>query len=197
MMSLNVVKPRRETELRSFVESHIKQSIGRCYQCGKCTSGCPVAYTMDLTPRQVMRALQLGLDDELLKSSTMWTCLSCLTCSARCPREIDISGVMEALRLASTKGKVMPAQKDSRLFHRLFIRSFQYTGRVYEFGWGAGYNLLSGHMLNQANILPGMLARGKMPIFPHMTNSKEVQEVFKRVEALKKEATVSERESKQ
>jgi heterodisulfide reductase subunit C len=197
MMSLNVVKPRRDTELRSFVEAHIKQSVSRCYQCGKCTSGCPVAYTMDLTPRQVMRALQLGIDDELMKSSTMWTCLSCLTCSARCPREIDISGVMEALRLATTREKVVPAQKNFRLFHSLFMRSFQFTGRVYELGLGAAYNLLSGNLLNQADILPGMLARGKMPIFPHVTrNGKELQEVFKRAAALKK-AAVSPRENRQ
>ena len=130
MTSYNIVKPRHDTELRSFVETHIKQSISRCYQCGKCTSGCPVAYTMDLTPRQVIRALQLGLEDELKRSSTMWTCLSCLTCSARCPREIDISGIMEALRLASAKDKTYPGQRRFKLFHNLFIRSFKYTGRV-------------------------------------------------------------------
>jgi heterodisulfide reductase subunit C2 len=187
MTILNAIKPQRNTELRTFVEAHIKQSISRCYQCGKCTAGCPVAYTMDLTPRQVLRCLQLGIDDELEKSSTMWTCLSCLTCSARCPREIDIAGVMEALRLATSQDKMQPDQRKFRIFHNLFIRSFQYTGRVYELGLGAFYNLLSGRLLNQAKLLPTMLAKGKMPIFPHKVKHSEMGAIMKRVKSMEKE----------
>src|SRR5208283_557336 len=132
----NTIRPRPHTTYRSFVEAHIGQSISQCYQCGKCTAGCPVAYTMDLTPRRVIRALQLGMESELENSAAMWICLSCLTCSARCPREIDIAGVMEALRLATIGKKPAPSQKKFRLFHELFIMSFQFSGRAYELGLG-------------------------------------------------------------
>ncbi|MHB8829737.1 MAG: 4Fe-4S dicluster domain-containing protein, partial [Syntrophales bacterium] len=54
--------------------------VSYCYQCGKCSTGCPVAYEMDLTPTQLIHAMQLGLQDIVYKSNTMWLCASCLTC---------------------------------------------------------------------------------------------------------------------
>jgi len=180
------IKPRPKTEYRSFVEAHIRQSLSRCYQCGKCTAGCPVAYTMELTPRRVIRALQLGLETELESSSTMWLCLSCLTCSARCPREINIAGIMEALRLATIAKKSVPSQKKFKLFHELFIVSFQFSGRAYELGLGMAYNVLSGHLLNMASIIPGMLRRGKVAFLPHRSRGSETQYIFQRMEAQKK-----------
>jgi heterodisulfide reductase subunit C len=71
-----------------------------CNQCGKCSAGCPVAFGMDLLPSQVIRLAQLGIE-EVLKSQTIWTCASCLTCVARCPKGIDLPRVMEALRLVA------------------------------------------------------------------------------------------------
>jgi len=60
--------------------------ITRCYQCGKCTAGCPMAQSMDYSPRQIVRLLQLGLADDALRSRTIWMCASCETCATRCPR---------------------------------------------------------------------------------------------------------------
>jgi len=182
----NTIRPRPHTAYRSFVEAHIGQSISQCYQCGKCTAGCPVAYTMELTPRRVIRALQLGLDNELENSATMWICLSCLTCSARCPREIDIAGVMEALRLATINKKPVPSQRKFRLFHELFLMSFQFSGRAYELGLGMAYNVMSGHLLNMASIIPGMIRRGKVAFLPHRSRGSETQKIFQRLEAQKK-----------
>jgi heterodisulfide reductase subunit C len=68
-----------------------------CYQCGKCSSGCPVADELDMLPSQVIRLAQLGNED-VLKTETIWVCASCLTCLARCPKGIDLPRVMEALR---------------------------------------------------------------------------------------------------
>ncbi|MGD0353896.1 MAG: 4Fe-4S dicluster domain-containing protein [Dehalococcoidia bacterium] len=182
----NTIRPRPHTTYRSFVEAHIRQSIAQCYQCGKCTAGCPVAYTMELTPRRVIRALQLGLENELENSSTMWICLSCLTCSARCPREINIAGVMEALRLATIGKKPTPDQKKFRLFHDLFIMSFQFSGRAYELGLGMAYNVMSGQFLNMASIIPGMLRRGKLAFLPHKSRGSETQHIFQRLEGQNK-----------
>ncbi len=182
----NTIRPQPRTTYRSFVEAHIKQSISQCYQCGKCTAGCPVAYTMEFTPRRVIRALQLGLDNELENSATMWICLSCLTCSARCPREIDIAGVMEALRLATINKKPVPSQRKFRLFHELFLMSFQFSGRAYELGLGMAYNVMSGHLLNMASIIPGMIRRGKVAFLPHKSRGSETQKIFQRLEAQKK-----------
>lgn len=189
-MAVNTIRPKTGGELRGFVEAYSHQKIARCYQCGKCTAGCPVAYTMDLTPRQVMRALQLGIEDELKRSSTMWICFYCITCSARCPREIDIARVMEALRLATGKEKVTAAQKNIKLFHELFLRSVKYWGRAYELGLALTYNLLSKHPLARIELGPGMLFKGKLALLPHLVRTaSEIRVIFARIESLKKETS--------
>lgn len=71
-----------------------------CYQCAKCSAACPVTAAMDLMPHQVIRFLQLGLEEELLKSKTPWVCASCFTCAARCPRDLDLARMMEGVRLS-------------------------------------------------------------------------------------------------
>jgi heterodisulfide reductase subunit C len=74
------------------------QNLLACNQCGKCSAGCPLAFSMDVLPNQVLRFAQLGLE-EVLQTQTIWTCASCLTCVSRCPKGIDLPRVMEALRI--------------------------------------------------------------------------------------------------
>jgi heterodisulfide reductase subunit C len=82
------------------VEEISGESLLACNQCGKCSAGCPVAYSMDLLPNQVIRLAQLGIED-VLESQTIWSCAACLTCVARCPKGIDLPRIMESLRLIS------------------------------------------------------------------------------------------------
>lgn len=79
------------------------QDLNLCYQCGKCSAGCPMSFVMDLLPNQVIRAVQLGLPEELAESRTPQLCASCLVCTVRCPKGIDIARVMEALRQISLR----------------------------------------------------------------------------------------------
>ncbi|MFC2071034.1 4Fe-4S dicluster domain-containing protein [Chloroflexota bacterium] len=79
------------------------QNLNLCYQCGKCSAGCPMSSVMDLLPNQVMRLVQLGLEEDIGNSKTIWLCASCLTCTIRCPKGVDISRVMEALRLITLR----------------------------------------------------------------------------------------------
>ncbi len=80
------------------VETISGQSLLACNQCGKCSAGCPVAFSMDILPNQVLRMAQLGIED-VLDAQTIWTCAACLTCVSRCPKGIDLPRVMEAMRL--------------------------------------------------------------------------------------------------
>jgi heterodisulfide reductase subunit C len=79
------------------------QDVRACYQCGKCTAGCPLASAMDLMPNQILRLLQLGEHEQALRSRTIWQCASCLTCAARCPKDVDPARVMDALRTLLTR----------------------------------------------------------------------------------------------
>ena len=80
------------------VEELSGQNLLTCYQCGKCSAGCPAVSQMDILPNQIIRLAQLGLKEELLKSKSIWLCASCMTCNTRCPKGINIAEVIEAVR---------------------------------------------------------------------------------------------------
>lgn len=80
------------------IEEYSGQDLLACYQCGKCSAGCPAAFAMDMLPSQIIRLIQLGQIQEVLDSSTIWFCAACQTCYARCPKGVDLSRIMEALR---------------------------------------------------------------------------------------------------
>ncbi len=81
------------------IEDISGQNVLACYQCGKCSAGCPMISLMDLLPNQIIRLVQLGQLSDVLNSKTIWLCASCFTCTARCPKGVDLAKVMEALRL--------------------------------------------------------------------------------------------------
>ena len=150
---------------------------------------------MDITPRQVMRAIQLGAKSELLGSNSIWLCVSCETCSVRCPREIDIARVFEALRMIAIKEGIKPAEKDIELIHRVFLKVVENRGRVHELELGVRYNLQGIHpwstYKSQFSVLPGMLSRGKMPLLPpKVEGAEEVKRIFAKVREIEvKEAS--------
>lgn len=172
-------------EFRSEIERLSGQNVSRCYQCGKCTAGCPAAYVMDLGPRRVMRGIQLGLREEVLNSSTIWLCLFCQTCSARCPLDIDIARVLESLRILAVAESKAPAEKDVALFHRLFLQSVQRWGHAYELALSAQFNLQGRHPFQNINLLPGMLGKGKLPLLPPRVKGKgQVRAIMERAKTL-------------
>jgi heterodisulfide reductase subunit C len=134
---------------------------------------------MDLMPRQVMRAVQLGQGELALKSSTIWLCASCQTCSARCPMELDIAGVMESLRYLALAENIPPAQRNVVLAHRIFLESIHRLGRVYEAGVVVGLNV--GTLHPSANVfqvgLP-MLSKGKLNLVPARAGRSAIKRMF-------------------
>jgi heterodisulfide reductase subunit C len=107
--------------------------ISECYQCGKCTAGCPVAEHMDLPPTRLLRLLQLGMIDTALHAESIWQCVSCQTCSTRCPKSVDCAGVIDALRQAAfEQGATTPAQRRVMLFQKAFLDNIRRNGRLNE-----------------------------------------------------------------
>jgi len=171
--------------LAAQVQEATGESVANCYQCGKCSAGCPLAGEMDYPPSQILRMLQLGLpelNDKVLRSHTIWLCLTCEMCHARCPKEVDLPRIMEHLREESLhRGTVNPKAKDILAFHKAFLGAVRHTGRLYEMGLIGGYKMRTLHLLQDVLVAPTMLKRGKLHFLPKTIEGRaKVSEIFDR-----------------
>lgn len=167
-----------KSDFLSEVEKISGVTLSHCYQCGKCSAGCPISYEMDYLPNQIIRLIQLGMKDEVLKSKTMWLCVSCITCTTRCPREIDIAEIMDSLRRMAYRYKYKSAERGISIFNKIFVANIQMFGRLYEFGLIGAYNLLSFKFFKDVMLGPQMFFKGKLSLFPHFI--KEIGKISKR-----------------
>ncbi len=157
----------------------------RCYQCGKCSAGCPLANDMDYTSSMVMRLLQTeeaANDKDLLQSQSIWLCASCEMCISRCPMSIDIPKVMDFLRQKSLKEGLANKQASKNIipFHRSFLDMIRLSGRLYEIGLVVDYKMRSKKFLQDLMLAPKMFVRGKLAIFPdNIKGKKDIATIFK------------------
>ncbi|MCX8111315.1 MAG: 4Fe-4S dicluster domain-containing protein [Syntrophorhabdaceae bacterium] len=158
-----------------------REQISACFQCYRCTNGCPVAERMDIYPHRIMRYIQLGEREKVLSSKGLWECLMCNTCSIRCPNDIDVARVFETLRkVASEEG----VTADDRIwgFDRLFLESIRHHGRLYELGTILNYKLQKKEFFKDAKMGITMMLKGRMGILPHRVKDKRhIKEVFERI----------------
>jgi heterodisulfide reductase subunit C2 len=120
--------------------------LSECFQCRKCTNGCPVTFAMDLYPDQVIRLALLGQKEEVLGSRTIWVCASCETCSTRCPNGVHIAELMDFFKEMSVQEGVATPQPQVRALHQSFLETVRYTGRVFEGALLPLYMFRSGQM---------------------------------------------------
>jgi len=173
-----------KNELSTKVRQQTEVNVIECYQCGKCTAGCPVSERMDLRPSVIMRMLQTGdavAEDEILRSLSIWLCLTCETCYSRCPMELDIPKVMDYLRQRSlNEGKVHREARDIVAFHKSFLNTVESNGRLHEMGLVIDYKLHSGNLLQDVMLAPEMFSKGKLHILPErIKDRKGLSRLFK------------------
>jgi heterodisulfide reductase subunit C2 len=133
-----------------------------CYQCQKCTSGCPVAPRADLKPHQLIRLLQLDLREMVLSSRFIWECTSCQTCATRCPQKVDLASINDILRAMSrTSGKVTRVTSVP-LFNEIFLKTIRTRGRIFELGLMAEFKLRTMRLFEDVGKLPMMLSKRKL-----------------------------------
>jgi len=171
--------------LGSEVLEHTDVKVSHCYQCGKCSAGCPLSEEMDYPPSLIMRMLQTGdkaIEEKVLRSFSIWVCLTCEMCLARCPMSIDIPGMMDFLREKALKEKkANPKARNIIAFHKSLLDSIRYTGRLYEIGLFADYKSRTLRILDDMDLTPGMVKRGKLNIFPEMVHDRKgIASIFRK-----------------
>ncbi|QGG47800.1 4Fe-4S dicluster domain-containing protein [Heliorestis convoluta] len=169
-------------DFRALLKDQYDADVSLCYQCGKCSAGCPAAFAMENTVRQIIRMVQVGLIQEALSTYSIWVCASCETCSTRCPRHVEPAKVMESLRIEAKKAGLV-ADKRADLFNDLFLQSVSSHGRLHEVGLIMRYNILSGQWFKDAELAPSMMLQGKLKILPESIKNKEaVAKIFENVQ---------------
>jgi len=163
------------TDLAEQIRKETGENIFLCYQCQKCSSGCPVAEHFDLAPNQLMRAIQLGQREMALHSKTIWLCAMCETCATRCPHDINITKIMDALKIMAQREGIESKVPSIPLFYRAALRGIKWFGRMYEAGlMGEIYlrQMMAGQLNYQQvwkNDMPlalKMFKAGKLKLFP-------------------------------
>ena len=109
----------REKTFRDVVIESVGEELFDCYQCYKCSAGCPVSFEMDLLPHQIIRSVVLNQKEKALSSKTIWICASCETCTTRCPNEIDIAKVMDVVRQIQLESGSEAKEPRVPVFHQL------------------------------------------------------------------------------
>lgn len=175
--------------LTGMVEQLSGANARDCYQCGKCSAGCPMAEQMDLLPNQLVRLVQLGRIERAMQSQAIWKCVSCLTCSTRCPKSVDCAGVLDALRqLSVERDLVAEPCRRTVLFQKAFLENVRRNGRLTElslvrdFKTKAFFEDLSVPMLmKDAMLAPKMIRRGKFHLFGKKAKDRNlVRRIFQR-----------------
>jgi heterodisulfide reductase subunit C2 len=163
---ITIKRKRSGRALKDAVEELSGADLSVCFQCKKCSNGCPVAKLANTRPSEIMRQLHLGAGNELLASDLIWMCASCETCSARCPMGIDVAAILDALRrLALQRGAPKP-EGNVPLFNRAFLKTVETFGRSYEIGMIAAYKLGTGKWMNDTEKFPALLRKGKLALLP-------------------------------
>ncbi|MDD3846958.1 MAG: 4Fe-4S dicluster domain-containing protein [Syntrophorhabdaceae bacterium] len=180
-MTTRITKEKTTGNLLETVQERADVNLSACYQCRKCSIGCPVAGEVESPPAEIIRRLQLGAGDELLQTGLIWTCLSCETCYARCPNQINFAAVIDALKSIAVEKGVARPKGDAPLFNRSFLNTVRSYGRAYDLKAIAMYKLGTGNLGQDMDKFPAMLKKGKMAILPPSGADKDkVKAVFEK-----------------
>lgn len=177
------------------VEQGSGVKVSACFQCRKCTNGCPVTFAMDLYPDQVMRYIQLGWREPVLASGTIWVCAACETCTTRCPNEVDIAQAMDFLKQTVARGQAGAREKKVLTFHRVFLDDVRKRGRVFESGMMQNYLLKSGELVqklkdrtivDELRLGWTLYRKGRLNLLPHgIKGKREVEQLFQEGKRIK------------
>ncbi|MEW6032849.1 MAG: 4Fe-4S dicluster domain-containing protein [Bacillota bacterium] len=164
------------------VEARTGRMVSRCYQCKKCTSGCPAGFTLDYQCHEIIRLVQLGAREDALRSQAIWLCASCKTCRERCPNDVDPATVMDFLKVLAVAAGVPVGRRRVRTFQKAFLSTVAAFGRAHELGSIVLYKMATPAALtDDLGLGFKMLRRGKLKLTPdRVRGRREIAAIFRR-----------------
>lgn len=152
-----------------------------CLQCKTCANGCPFVSGMDFPPNAVIRLIQMGMEAEALKSSTIWVCVGCNTCSSGCPMAIDIPAIMDVLRHKALEKGIKVAEPDILSFHNQVMHTVEKYGRTHKLEIMMRYKLATMDLLSDMGMGLKMLQKRKLDLTPSKIKDKAaIGKIFKK-----------------
>ena len=127
-----------------------------------------MAFQMEYPPRKIIAMVRAGLRDEVLSSSSMWYCLSCYMCTARCPRGVKPTEIAHALESLAAQNGFRVGGTSTPALYKSFVGSIKGNGRVHEFGMMLRYYLSTNPLsaLKMAMVGWQLFLHRRIPLMP-------------------------------
>ena len=101
------------TDLSKEIREECGENVYLCYQCERCSSGCPTVPAMRYRPAQMMRLAQFGLEDMLATDASIWRCVGCDNCTEHCPHDLSVRRLVEVMRQHVMQERYLAAGVDA------------------------------------------------------------------------------------
>ncbi len=171
---------------RHEIEALSGQNVNLCFQCSKCSAGCPLADKMDLKPAQVMHSIRLGCADLVLNSQAIWLCVGCETCSARCPQQVEPAAAMNAARILALRRGIKPSVKEVGIYYRGFVDNMRLNGKIHDASVAGITQLLTGQLIRNLPLAWKLLVRGRLKPPPLPLHGGSFRKLYNRALAREK-----------
>ncbi|MGB3716634.1 MAG: 4Fe-4S dicluster domain-containing protein [Candidatus Promineifilaceae bacterium] len=165
---------------RQQIEGLSGQNTNLCYQCSKCSAGCPMAEWMDLKPAQLMHSISLDREDRVLNSTAIWLCVGCETCTSRCPQKVEPAAVMTAARVLATQKGVTPSVKEVSIYYRGFVDNMRLNGKIHDASVAGITQLLTGQLRKNLPIAWKLFVRGRVKLPPLPIHGGAFRKIYNR-----------------
>jgi heterodisulfide reductase subunit C len=171
---------------RQQIEVLSGQNINLCYQCSKCSAGCPMAEWMDLKPAQLMHSIRLDREDCVLNSTAIWLCVGCETCTSRCPQQVEPAAVLTAARVLASQKGITPSVKEVSIYYRGFVDNMRLNGKIHDASVAGITQLLTGQLRDNLPLAWKLFVRGRVKPPPLPFGGGEFRRLYNSALAIEK-----------
>jgi quinone-modifying oxidoreductase, subunit QmoC len=184
----------RDPEFARWVSHTVGgERIRHCLQCGLCSGKCPLSLYMDYTPRRLMHLSREGFKEEVLGSSSIWLCTACYACMVECPKKINVTHLLYALKQRAIEERRYPRRFAIPIMSKLFARMIRGSGRITE-SWLVIEILVRTavwRLFGMAELGMRLFRTGRMPVKPeHIKRRQEMVILLDSVAATRKELAI-------